>query len=84
MSFFNKEKLKALAEGAKAGLANAQGQLQQNLQRRTSSREGAAPGPTTAAAAPLPPPLPAGGESGLSSLSPDEAIHLLQSQVRAV
>lgn len=84
MSFFNKEKLKALAEGAKAGLANAQGQLQQNLQRRTSSREGAAPGPATAAAAPLPPPLPAGGESGLSSLSPDEAIHLLQSQVRAV
>lgn len=76
MSFFNKDKLKALAENAKAGLASAQGQLQQNLQRRTSSREG---GEGPSMTGPLPPPP----DSGLSSLSPDEAVHLLQSQVRA-
>jgi hypothetical protein len=44
---------------------------------RRNTGEGGAPPPAAAA-----PGLPRSGSSGLSSLSPDEAIHLLQSQVR--
>lgn len=131
-NFFNKERLKQLAEGAKAagnrlqtsiqtGVQTAQQQVQQQVQQ-VQRRGGpgrrlgtaailggeqrqrhvtpvldkatlpscagdgpggptlpAPPGAAPAAASAPPPARPSG--SGLSSLSPEEAIHLLQSQV---
>lgn len=61
-SFFSKERLKALADQAKAGASQLQSQAQQGLQRmqtqrRTSSREGTGAAfvcPTAKAACKLP------------------------------
>lgn len=44
MSFFSKDRLKGLADSARQGLEKAQAQVQ-DLQRRTSSREGPSGGP---------------------------------------